>query len=83
MAKLVFGMNQSLDGYVDHMAFTPNPVLFGHFIEQVRGQAGSMYGRSLYEVCGIGTRIIPSGTRRNATSRRHGGANRSGSCRTR
>ena len=23
MAKLVFGMNQSLDGYVDHMAFAP------------------------------------------------------------
>jgi hypothetical protein len=25
MAKLVFGMNQSLDGYVDHMAFAPKP----------------------------------------------------------
>ena len=25
MAKLVFGMNQSLDGYVDHMAFAPEP----------------------------------------------------------
>ena len=25
MAKLVFGMNQSLDGYVDHMAFGPSP----------------------------------------------------------
>ncbi|MGH7552471.1 MAG: dihydrofolate reductase family protein, partial [Longimicrobiales bacterium] len=25
MAKLVFGMNQSLDGYVDHMAFAPSP----------------------------------------------------------
>lgn len=25
MAKLVFGMNQSLDGYVDHMAFGPGP----------------------------------------------------------
>lgn len=23
MARLVFGMNQSLDGYVDHMAFAP------------------------------------------------------------
>jgi hypothetical protein len=28
MAKLVFGMNQSLDGYVDHMAFAPGPTLF-------------------------------------------------------
>jgi len=25
MAKLVFGMNQSLDGYVDHMAFAAKP----------------------------------------------------------
>ena len=25
MAKLVFGMNQSLDGYVDHEAFSPGP----------------------------------------------------------
>ena len=50
MAKLVFGMNQSLDGYVDHMAFAPSPTLFRHFIEQVRGQAGSVYGRRLYEV---------------------------------
>jgi len=33
MAKLVFGMNQSLDGYVDHMAFAPSPTLFRHFIE--------------------------------------------------
>ena len=23
MARLVFGMNQSLDGYVDHTAFAP------------------------------------------------------------
>ena len=50
MAKLVFGMNQSLDGYVDHMAFAPSPTLFSHFIEQARGQAGSLYGRNLYEV---------------------------------
>jgi len=50
MAKLVFGMNQSLDGYVDHMAFSPSPVLFRHFIEQARDQAGSVYGRRLYEV---------------------------------
>jgi dihydrofolate reductase len=50
MAKLVFGMNQSLDGYVDHMAFAPSPVLFRHFIEQVRNQTGSVYGRGLYEV---------------------------------
>jgi dihydrofolate reductase len=50
MAKLVFGMNQSLDGYVDHMKFAPDPVLFRHFIEEARGQAGSVYGRVMYEI---------------------------------
>ncbi len=50
MAKLVFGMNQSLDGYVDHQAFAPGPVLFHHFVEQVRGLTGSVYGRRMYEV---------------------------------
>jgi dihydrofolate reductase len=50
MAKIVFGMNQSLDGYVDHDAFAPGPVLFRHFIEQVRAATGSIYGRGLYEV---------------------------------
>ena len=50
MAKLVFGMNQSLDGYVDHMAFAPGPTLFRHFIEEARGQAGSVYGRQMYEI---------------------------------
>lgn len=50
MARLVFGMNQSLDGYVDHMAFGPSPTLFRHFVEQARGQAGSIYGRKLYEL---------------------------------
>jgi dihydrofolate reductase len=50
MAKLVFGMNQSLDGYVDHQEFAPDPALFRHWIEQVRGAAGSVYGRRMYEV---------------------------------
>jgi len=50
MAKLIFGMNQSLDGYVDHMAFAPSPALFRHWIEQVRGLTGSIYGRRIYEV---------------------------------
>ncbi len=50
MARLVFGMNQSLDGYVDHMAFAPSPTLFRHFIEEAQRQAGSIYGRHMYEV---------------------------------
>jgi len=50
MATLVFGMNQSLDGYVDHDAFAPGPTVFRHFVEQVRGLTGSIYGRRLYEI---------------------------------
>ena len=50
MAKLVFGMNQSLDGYVDHTRFAPDTTLFRHFIEEAQGQAGSVYGRRIYEV---------------------------------
>jgi dihydrofolate reductase len=45
-------LNQSLDAYVDHdnAAFVPDPVLFRHFIDDVRGLAGSVYGRRMYEV---------------------------------
>ncbi|MGL5011754.1 MAG: dihydrofolate reductase family protein [Paracoccaceae bacterium] len=50
MAKIIFGMNQSLDGYVDHDAFGPDAVLFQHFIDQARGLTGSIYGRRLYEI---------------------------------
>jgi dihydrofolate reductase len=52
MAKLVFGLNQSLDGYVDHdhQEFVPGPALFRHFYEQVRDLTGSVYGRRMYEV---------------------------------
>lgn len=50
MATLVFGMNVSLDGYVDHTAFGPSPALFRHYIEQAREQTGSIYGRAMYEI---------------------------------
>lgn len=50
MATLVFALNQSLDGYVDHMAFAPDATVFRHFIDDVRGLAGSVYGRRMYEV---------------------------------
>ena len=42
MAKLVFGKNQSLDGYVDHQEFAPSPALFRHWIDKVRGLTGSV-----------------------------------------
>jgi dihydrofolate reductase len=50
MAKLVFGMNLSLDSYVDHEKFAPGVELFRHFTEQVRDLTGSVYGRRIYEV---------------------------------
>ena len=55
MAKLVFGLSQSLDGYVDGVAGElelppPGPMLFRHFYEWVRDLTGSVYGRRIYEV---------------------------------
>ncbi len=50
MAKLVLGMNVSLDGYVDHDKFAPDAVLFRHWIDHVAGLAGSVYGRRMYEI---------------------------------
>ena len=49
MAKLVYALNQSLDGYVDHMAFAPDAILFRHFIDDVRSLSGILYGRRMYE----------------------------------
>jgi dihydrofolate reductase len=49
MARFVFGMNQSLDGYVDLVGFATSPTLFRHFIKEAQGQAGSVYGRKMYE----------------------------------
>ena len=51
MAKLVYGLNQSLDGYVDHMKIgPPDPALSRHFMEQARGLTGVVYGRRMYEI---------------------------------
>ena len=51
MAKFVFGMNLSLDGYVDHEHMPPPGIaLFRHWIEQVGGLTGSVYGRRMYEI---------------------------------
>jgi dihydrofolate reductase len=59
MAKIVFGMNQSLDGYVDHVEFRPGPTLFRYFIEEVRDLAGSVYGRRMYEVMRVWDEELP------------------------
>jgi len=51
MAKLVYGLQQSLDGYVDHANLgPPGPAVFRHFIELVRGLTGLLYGRRTYEI---------------------------------
>jgi dihydrofolate reductase len=50
MAKLVFALSQSLDGYVDHQAMRPSRELFRHFLETVRHSAGGVYGRRVYEI---------------------------------
>ena len=51
MAKLVFLLSQSLDGYTDHMKLgPPAPAVFHHFVEHVRGLSATIYGRRMYEV---------------------------------
>ncbi len=51
MAKLVYGLSQSLDGYVDHMRLGPPPAAaFRHFLELVRSATGLIYGRRTYEI---------------------------------
>jgi dihydrofolate reductase len=55
MARLVFGMMQSLDGYIDGPAGNlqlgpPGPVLARHFNDHVRGLDGMLYGRRIYEI---------------------------------
>jgi dihydrofolate reductase len=49
MAKFVFGMNLSLDGYVDHTEMRMDPELFHHWSLHVRAITGSIYGRTMYE----------------------------------
>ena len=57
MAKLVFGMVQSLDGYVagvqgelEPPLHAPGPALFRYWVDHVRDLAGSLYGRRIYEL---------------------------------
>ena len=55
MGRLVFGMMQSLDGYIDGPAGDlqlppPGPILSGHFLDHVRSLDGLLYGRRIYEI---------------------------------
>jgi dihydrofolate reductase len=49
MAKLVFELNQSLDGYVDHDRIPPE-ALFPHWIERTRAISATVYGRRMYDI---------------------------------
>lgn len=50
MATIVFGMNLSLDGYVDFQNLpVPDAPLFRHWTEHVGALTGSIYGRHMYE----------------------------------
>jgi dihydrofolate reductase len=55
MGKVVFGMMQSLDGYIAGATGgpqlpAPGEGLHRHFNDHVRGLAGIVYGRRMYEV---------------------------------
>src|SRR5258708_35549078 len=55
MGKVVFAMMQSLDGYIDGVSggldLPPPGVALGrHFTDRVRGLAGALYGRRIYEI---------------------------------
>jgi len=55
MAKLIFGMMQSLDGYIGgasgEMTVPPPGVdLHSHFNDRVRDFSGMLYGRKIYEI---------------------------------
>jgi dihydrofolate reductase len=55
MAKMILSMNVSLDGYVDDVAGAlvmpaPSAEVFRFWIETVRAQSATIYGRRMYEV---------------------------------
>ena len=53
MGKLIYGMNVSIDGFVDDVEGTlvmgaPSEKHFQYWIEAIRGHAGAIYGRRIY-----------------------------------
>lgn len=83
MAKLIYELNQSLDGYVDHTKFRPSPALFRHWIERVRDLKGIIYGRGMYEIMRYWDEDLPSWKPESTNSQPRGGAGQSGSYRAR
>jgi dihydrofolate reductase len=51
MAKLVYALSQSLDGYVDHMELgPPGPEIYRHFLELTLSASGLIYGTHMYDI---------------------------------
>ena len=55
MGRLVFGMMQSLDGYIDGpegnlQLGPPGPIVSRHLVDQFRNSEGSLCGRRMYEI---------------------------------
>ena len=82
MARLVYGLSQSLDGYVDHMKLGPSaPAAFRPSIGLVRGATGLIYGRRTYEIMRYWDEDLPDWDAEDREFAWCGGASRSGSCR--
>ena len=50
MRKVLFSINMSLDGYVDHDAFNPDEKLLDYFTNQMSGVDLLFFGRNMYEL---------------------------------
>lgn len=50
MRKLIYAINLTIDGCLDHTNMTPDPELFDFFINLVRGSGLLMYGRITYQL---------------------------------
>ena len=60
VARLVYGLMQSLDGYVDHMKLgPPASTVSRYFTEQLRGLTGLIYGRHTYEIMSYWEEDLP------------------------
>ena len=64
----MFGMNQFLDGWVDHMSQAPSPTLFRHFIEEAQGRPPVSMVAACMRSCVTGTTITLNGMKRNRPS---------------
>jgi len=50
MARFVYSMNVSLDGYVDHDKMAPDPQGFRFWIDAVKSTRNALYGRKVYQL---------------------------------